>query len=46
MSEKNKRPSICDNCNSKTYCSNKAAGVKACINYNRFPKDTSGEAHR
>lgn len=45
MSDNKKRPSLCDNCNSKTYCMNKTSGVKACINFNRFPKD-SGEGRK
>lgn len=32
------RASICDHCNSKGYCRNKAPGMIACENFNRFPK--------
>lgn len=37
------KESLCNTCNSKTYCANRMGGVKACINYNKFPKPTADE---
>ena len=31
--------SICKKCSSYGYCANRATGMLACINYNKFPKD-------
>ena len=40
------RESICNKCNSKTYCANRANGVTDCINYNKFQKSTADEQKR
>lgn len=40
------RESICNKCNSKTYCANRVNGVTDCINYNKFPKPTADEQKR
>ena len=32
--------SICDKCSSRGYCMNREKDVKACINFNKFPKAT------
>jgi len=47
--ETRRRPSICSNCNSKSYCANAAPGVTDCENFNKFPKPMHDEpkpAHR
>ena len=36
---KNKIGGICPHCSSFKYCRNAGNGVKACINYNKFPKE-------
>lgn len=35
--------SICDHCNSKSYCGNRAPGVTGCVNFNKFPKPAHEE---
>ena len=36
--------SICNGCNSKSYCRNAASGVMGCENFNKFPKPSQDEA--
>ncbi|MBR4792542.1 MAG: hypothetical protein IK038_02645 [Bacteroidaceae bacterium] len=43
---KQKSESICNNCNSKTYCMNRSSGMVACNNYNKFPKPSNDEGRR
>lgn len=33
------KSSICNKCNSKNYCQNRANGMMACKNFNKFPKE-------
>ena len=40
------KETICNNCNSKSYCANRANGIKACINFNKFPKPAADEPKR
>lgn len=40
------KETICNNCNSKSYCANKALGVTDCVNYNKFPKPSADEFKR
>lgn len=35
--------SICNKCNSKSYCANRDRGMMACINFNVFPAPERGE---
>lgn len=35
--------SICDTCNSKSYCGNAAPGMIACKDFNKFPKPAYDE---
>ena len=37
------KESICNKCNSKTYCANRANGITGCINFNKFPKPAPDE---
>lgn len=32
--------SICNKCNSYRYCANREKDMEACINFNKFPKET------
>lgn len=32
------RPSICTRCNSCKYCPNKAPGMMACVDFNKYPR--------
>lgn len=43
---KNKMGGICPHCNSFKYCRNAGNGVKACINFNKFPKEGKDERTR
>ena len=40
------KETICNNCNSKSYCANKVLGVTDGINYNKFPKPSADEFKR
>lgn len=33
------KANICNKCNSKNYCKNRAYGMMACKNFNKFPKE-------
>ena len=46
ISMKNKIGGICPHCNSFKYCRNACNGVKACINFNKFPKEVKDERPR
>lgn len=44
--KRDKAPSICDKCNSKSYCANRAPGMSGCENFNKFPKPGHDDFHR
>lgn len=46
MTENNKQGnSICNKCNSFSYCANKSKGVTSCINFNKFPKENGSDRY-